>query len=382
MRILPKNLPDAFNRALEKISDDRYGRTTFELVAAAKRPLTTEELRIALNIEPGQPVWNSTTLAYDCNRLVSLCGGGLLEVEEETGTVQFIHFSARQHLSSEPEPGASTMKFHFTSQEADMSMGSRCVTYLCYPDFETQVSTGRPLMLNAGQVSSVVQGSLKSERRKSKQLMTLALRSFKLGQASDQQDVSINLSSALEHYLHRHQTQDHSAFLPFAREYWLDHTRHLCRDMDSPSFSLFHRLVTVATTHITKPWQGPLEVEGLRWALSTSNGSLLEVLLGAEYNHSLVVQGVVAFIHSNPLSFNIDGSVLGRLLLYFVDHGDHGEKVFGFLVAQGARLPPAVDCLPLTTTINAMHRTDKRNIGIIELLLRAGAEPGRELLPQ
>ncbi|KAH7207790.1 uncharacterized protein BKA55DRAFT_698336 [Fusarium redolens] len=67
---LPSRLSESFEEALGNIQDDRYGSRIFELVAAVIRPLTKNELRSALNFEPGVPLWNDSTLLLHVNAMV------------------------------------------------------------------------------------------------------------------------------------------------------------------------------------------------------------------------------------------------------------------------------------------------------------------------
>lgn len=67
-------------------------------MAGATRPLEINKLRIARNVQPGDTLWNSTTMALDPRASVVGHGGRLLEADEETQTVYFIYHSILQHL--------------------------------------------------------------------------------------------------------------------------------------------------------------------------------------------------------------------------------------------------------------------------------------------
>lgn len=100
---LPTGLFGSFEQALGRIKDDKYGSRIFEIVTAAIRPLTKNELRGALNIEPGVPFWGDSTLPLDAEALVYCCGGGLLHIDEEENTVHYIHHSALRHVLVDSE---------------------------------------------------------------------------------------------------------------------------------------------------------------------------------------------------------------------------------------------------------------------------------------
>lgn len=70
---LPNDLPDTLNRTLRRLqhssaADSRFCRRVFYLVVAAQRPLTLEELREAVSIEPGKKSWDASRLVNDMLR--------------------------------------------------------------------------------------------------------------------------------------------------------------------------------------------------------------------------------------------------------------------------------------------------------------------------
>ncbi|KAF4972715.1 hypothetical protein FSARC_780 [Fusarium sarcochroum] len=120
---LPTKLFETFEAALERIQDQRYGSRIFELVAAAKRPLTKNELRTALNIEPGVPVWNPNTLPLDPDALIYCCSGGLLQIDEEEGTVHFMHHSALRHVLTDSQEEEEELIEEGVEETIDYFMG-------------------------------------------------------------------------------------------------------------------------------------------------------------------------------------------------------------------------------------------------------------------
>jgi ankyrin repeat domain-containing protein 50 len=72
----------------------RLCKRIFELVAAAQRPLTSEELRDAISVVPGETAWNVQKLVNDMRNTLDGCGS-LLVVDEEHSTVHFAHHSVR-----------------------------------------------------------------------------------------------------------------------------------------------------------------------------------------------------------------------------------------------------------------------------------------------
>ncbi|KAI8660956.1 NACHT domain-containing protein [Fusarium keratoplasticum] len=128
---LPKDLPGAFDKALSRIRDDKYGSKLFELVASAEPPLSMDELRVAFNVDPGNTKWDDSTLFGSGKALISAYGGSLLDVDEEDLQVRFIHYSVLLHLTAR-STDVKTGIFHFDLSEAEMTLGAVCVTYLNY----------------------------------------------------------------------------------------------------------------------------------------------------------------------------------------------------------------------------------------------------------
>ncbi|EAA36343.2 hypothetical protein GE21DRAFT_2401 [Neurospora crassa] len=133
---LPKDLPQAFDQALDRIPDRQYGDRIFQLVAVAETCLTGEQLSVALTVQPGDPTWNGARLPHSPKQVVFRCGGGLLEIDEEDDQVRFIHHSVISHMGDRKVgvDGSSLTRSWMT--DAESFMGSVCVTYLNFADFD------------------------------------------------------------------------------------------------------------------------------------------------------------------------------------------------------------------------------------------------------
>ncbi|KUI69629.1 Vegetative incompatibility protein HET-E-1 [Cytospora mali] len=141
---LPKGLPETFERALENITDKRYDGRIMKLILAAVSPLTLDELRVALTVTPGELIWRPVSLPHDGFQLISLCGGNLLELDEEDNRVRFIHHSVIQHLLS-TATSPYTHPYHFSDRDAEQYIGSVCVTYLNLPCFERRLTVTKKI---------------------------------------------------------------------------------------------------------------------------------------------------------------------------------------------------------------------------------------------
>ncbi|KAK3685338.1 hypothetical protein B0T22DRAFT_482314 [Podospora appendiculata] len=78
---------ESFDRALARVLDSIKGRKLFEIVAGAARPMTLDEIRVAMNVQPVETHWKPETLIINGDALVRGCSGGLLEVDEEILTI-------------------------------------------------------------------------------------------------------------------------------------------------------------------------------------------------------------------------------------------------------------------------------------------------------
>ncbi|POR35411.1 Uncharacterized protein TPAR_04422 [Tolypocladium paradoxum] len=160
---LPRDLPETYSRVLRR-SGERgkdYQRRALELITVARRPLTTEELREALSVVPGDATWNSAGLLNDVYSALACCGG-LITVDEEELTVRLVHHSVKQFLLGEFEGSAGAI---FTWETAERTMGNIVVTYLNYGVFETQVSrTAIPQMAADKVISKVMDSAIPSSR--------------------------------------------------------------------------------------------------------------------------------------------------------------------------------------------------------------------------
>lgn len=141
---LPKDLPETYERALEQVTDSRYGESIMRIVAAAPSPLTLDEVKVALTVVPGEPVWYAAKVPTNSAHFVALCGGNLLELDEEDQKVRFIHYSVVSHLL-QPTENPGTMLYHFTMQDAEILAGAICITFLNMSIFETGVTTTKQI---------------------------------------------------------------------------------------------------------------------------------------------------------------------------------------------------------------------------------------------
>ncbi|KAI1470272.1 uncharacterized protein F4812DRAFT_259183 [Daldinia caldariorum] len=127
MKNLPDGLDQAYGRLLDRIKNKlaqalrNVVRTILQWVACAQRPLREEEILQILAIEPGKP--DFTKGRKEFRDIFKACGP---IIEVQSGTVRFIHFSAKEYLLHEQSGGFLNLV------EAHLDATLLCTTYLSF----------------------------------------------------------------------------------------------------------------------------------------------------------------------------------------------------------------------------------------------------------
>ncbi|KAJ7694894.1 ankyrin repeat-containing domain protein, partial [Mycena rosella] len=114
LNALPENLYASYDIAMQRIdaqdTDAReIARSTITWVANAKRPLTVEELQVALAVEPGKAQLDKENFMA-IKAIVSVCAG-LVIVDKESSVVRLVHYTTQEYLDkiqAEKFPDAQT----------------------------------------------------------------------------------------------------------------------------------------------------------------------------------------------------------------------------------------------------------------------------------
>ncbi|KAI1394467.1 uncharacterized protein F4822DRAFT_439986 [Hypoxylon trugodes] len=243
---LPDELPRIFDEALAHISDTRYGSRIFQCTTAARRPLTPTQLRVVLNVEPGNDEWNPTTMILDSPEWVGYCAGGLLEVEE-SNIVQYIHHSVEFHLIIDTY-SVKTNPYCFTMDVADQLMGSICVTYLNYSFLQ-----GRMIRYN-GRVRVTqedVDRTLRSLLASSFSAKLIARVRRKRIPESNNVDITRVIQSYSQRKT-REQMDEISSFHDYAKQEWEFHTKiYPCKELGWRIVCLWFNLLSGKWTNST-----------------------------------------------------------------------------------------------------------------------------------
>lgn len=288
---LPKDLPEAFERALEGIIDDRYGNAIMKIVMAAGSPLTLDELRVALAVVPGDPAWYAAKVPANANQLVALCGGNLLEEDEEDRKVRFIHYSVANHLL-QPTKNPHTMLYHFSMQEAEIHSGVICITFLNMPIFETAVTMARKI--DGERLAEKVIGAATHQRP----LLAHLVHHFK----RKDRDQALSTEFDIGHLLAEMQATgmlnfDPQCFKDYAVSNWLPHSSSLERGNTGGEavWHLWMRLLCGDSELVKLPFQSPAKNcwPAFSWALEHHHKALV---------HAIFHEPTIALRHDEHLS--------------------------------------------------------------------------------
>ena len=281
---LPKGLPATFRQILRRLqlsvfADPSLGRTIFEIVAAAHRPLTLDELGEAISITPGDTGWNKSKQVNDTLKSLESCGSFIV-VDEELSTVHFAHSSVKQHLLSEPTD-LDIRDYHIDLAQADMNLGSIAITYLNLDLFNNQlIKTSGPSQPYAANVPSfVVKSALpKHEVVTRKALAILRGRKTPGSDSGPDWEKSANLLGEKNT-----QVPEVLCFLPYCQEYWLYHSKTIHKLEHIRVYELWNRLVNGTVSTIEVPWapekQSELGEQFIGWITSNCHVALLRIAI-------------------------------------------------------------------------------------------------------
>ena len=152
IRNLPKTVHDAYEGILSRSTDLKRARRLLSIVLGARRPLTLDEMNIALAIDDGSRSTDQLDLEPSSSfstTLRDLCG---LFVTIRDSKIHLIHQTAKDFLLRSEEKNVdlspSLWYSSLESETCEHMMWSTCVTYLSFLDFE--VNPFRPAGLPWG----------------------------------------------------------------------------------------------------------------------------------------------------------------------------------------------------------------------------------------
>lgn len=318
---LPKDLPEAFERALEGIIDSRYGDSIMKIIMAARSPLSLDELRVALAVVPGDPVWYAAKVPTNASQLISLCGGNLLEQDEEDGKVRFINSSVVSHLLQTTK-NPRTMLYHFTLPEAEIHSGAICVTFLNMPIFETGITMTRKI--DGARLAEEVIGTATQEHP----LLSHLAHLFKKTDRRQSQSMEFDIGRLLAEIQATKMLKfDQHCFQDYAVSNWLPHSR-LFERKNPMCMNVWHLWIRLLRGHIQvagTPFPSPVSEPwpALSWALNDHHRTLVYAIfdeLAAEpLDGESISHGVINLRSSSPAK-NYDPSSLGLIMVHLLQH--------------------------------------------------------------
>ncbi|KAI9766767.1 MAG: hypothetical protein M1839_004771 [Geoglossum umbratile] len=281
-------IQDALIKGAQEISwTAESARKIFRWVAAAKRPLSLEELREAIAIQPCQPSLNSEALENDVNRLVPYCGN-LIVFDEEDKVVQFAHHTVKQFLLAESRT-PSLDSFHFQLPHADHDVGEVCVTYLNFNDFKRQLAKISATKTHIYDPSAMLRTSLSAGLDMS--TGNYWLRRVQLGTASNVGRIDVerqlydaagvNGSGSIK------KLQATYALLPYASEHWLSHSPAFAEE-NTKTWRLWNNLLLTGSSVAQMPWTFDEWTHRtksvIRWVLQNEHCALLRHIESSDTN--------------------------------------------------------------------------------------------------
>ena len=310
---LPKDLPNTFNRILRKLqlsnaADSQLCRKIFNLVAAAQRPLTLEELREAVSVIPGEKSWDTSKLVNDMLRLLLDSCGSLVAVDEEHLTVQFAHHSIKQHLLSEPMD-AEMKKYHIDMKEADLCLGDIIVTYLNFDVFDRRLTKAKSVISQEKHYpSAILSGSLPRSNIANR----LAVRILK-SRGNTKLDFQSQLRTAAGIVSESKETQPAHSFFLYAQEYWLFHTKFF-KPSRVAGYTLWQKLINgdhvraIGLPWAPKKWHD-FGYDLMEWITQNEHWALIDqslVTFTKNPSHYEATKFLIEFLENEATDVDID----------------------------------------------------------------------------
>lgn len=283
---LPKDLPQEFDQALDRIPDRQYGDRIFQLVAVAETSLTGEQLNVALTVQPGDPTWMDSRLPHNPKEVVSCYGGGLLEMDEENNQVRFIHHGVVSHMGNRKVGMDGRSLTQSWLADAESFMGSVCVTYLNIAEFDKRMVLSR--RIDPGSISE----RLKKEPSSYNPLLATMVRHLKRDKHRRPAPEQLNIfTTLLEAQVPKNETI--MCFLSYASKLWAQHTAHLTEVDGAKLDVLWRTLIDDRPPHVWVPWSTSPNGKGgmIKYAVQNSHAYLYRHIIK---NH---LRDDYAFIH-------------------------------------------------------------------------------------
>jgi hypothetical protein len=144
LKDLPPDLDAIYEKILRNAYDQEKARRLLQIVIAAARPLTLDEMRVALSIQPHHKSIEDLESLYSFESAVKdICG---LFVKVIDSKIYFIHQTAKEFLMRSSTPDLvttenSAWKHSLCPIESSLALARSCIYYLLFNVFETNPLT-------------------------------------------------------------------------------------------------------------------------------------------------------------------------------------------------------------------------------------------------
>ena len=382
---LPRDLPQTYERILSantEADDIDICKRIFLWVATAKRPLTLDELREAIGIEPLQQNWDSSRFVNDMSQAITCCGS-LTFVEEEHQAVHFTHYSVKQYLLSKAI-GASLRPYYMDLERCNAVVGTVCVTYLNFGIFSRQVArpTGKGQSISSIP-SAVLKETLPHRTLGNKIALALLQRQRKSSNALSR---PLQEASGDTEAFRRRQIQEQYSFLSYAREFWLEHTKsatELSSQMMGGSWSNLINEVNLPGTSKSISWTYEDWKSGsktvINWIIEHNHYFLAQLMMVAHVDlpeeafqclvHGASTNGYGQLLEITSSLGSVPKNLLSSALIVAAKKGD--TRSVKQLISLKADINARAGEIG-QTALQAAAR--KGNIEVVEKLLAKGAD--------
>ena len=137
LKTLPNGLDESYTRAMDRIDlqDQDPRQLAYRIlywISYTLRPLTVDELRHALGVEPEESEFDEENL-IDEGDIIAVCAG-LITVEPEGRIVRMVHYTAQDYFEKIRDS---------RWPEARQTIAATCLAYLSYKDVEVRYDGSR-----------------------------------------------------------------------------------------------------------------------------------------------------------------------------------------------------------------------------------------------
>jgi ankyrin repeat protein len=360
---LPKDLSETFARILRKSGslDPLLQAKTLQLILAAYRPLTTDELREALSVTPGDATWDPSRVLNNVNSALACCGC-LVAIDEEEFTVRVIHHSVKQYMLS----GLDNAKhMGFSPEDAKRTMADTVVTYLGYGIFGTELSRAKVNLSIAESVpSKIIQATMGS----SSTARNIAMKLLK-SRRQPTFDMSKAIADARRSFTSK--AEGPFRFYTYARTYWPAHILYVSGH-ENAMFKLSDKLIHGRALELEEADESYWT--HIQWAVKNGNVNVLGLLFeaGKIDAHVQDSEGDTPLIKAVR---NRDGDMVKALL----DVGKvdvEAKDAFGITILHWAAYSGAGDVAEILLRSNKADVEAKDGLGRTPLI--SAAEEGSE----